>query len=758
MQEGVRIDEGLLNLTGRVERADGLTGFDAGASIDVLRGRRGDEAVSWDAPTRLAVRGRQGPDLLVLDHGEIASPFLTGTAAGTLDALRLHLDASLDQAIAEAGKFVDLGGWTASGDVAIDLSVEKADTIRRLAGAVVSPALSLARGPAVIAPSAPVRVGVSAALTLPDGAPVAALQDIAADWQAWLGSGRIRAEHLEPPAAGDLPVLHGLSASGNLDLGALAAALQAAGVLPADVVLGGTGEFEVSAEAGPRRLELPAMTLTLHDLTAGNAAGAIREPLVELAGSGEIEPAGPVLRLPALTCSLGAGAVRLSDTVVSGGDLSTRAAGQAELQPLLAMLGDFLSLPEGTSVSGTGIIEASLAVEGGRVGVSAQSALNDLEIVTAAGEAIREERAEFSAVLAADGEAGTLTVREARLASEALQFRASAEKTRDGGRHGLSASGELGLDLERVAAYVRALLGIELEMAGRQSQPFEFASAWQDGETNGLIRHARMTAGLHAERIEAFGLTVAGLDIPLQVEDGTARLQITGQVNEGELQVRSVIDFTAQPPVATLLAPTNLLTGVQLTDELSAELLARIHPLFKGASQVTGELTLGMNEFVWPLAAEARAGARFDGWMQFAGLRMQTHGLLEKILGAMKVRERNAEFGDRDLAFRCENERITCSPLQFTVDGHEVSITGSMGLDQSLDYSAQIPVTESLVGEGAIRYLEGTTIRVPIRGTAAEPDLRVNVLAEATGDLLKQAAQKALREGAGSLLEGLLNR
>ena len=73
-------------------------------------------------------------------------------------------------------------------------------------------------------------------------------------------------------------------------------------------------------------------------------------------------------------------------------------------------------------------------------------------------------------------------------------------------------------------------------------------------------------------------------------------------------------------------------------------------------------------------------------------------------------------------------------------------------------HAAEIPVTESLVGGDAFRYFEGTTIRVPIRGTAAQPDLNANVVAQAAGDLARQAAKKAITENAGKLLEGLLGR
>ena len=218
------------------------------------------------------------------------------------------------------------------------------------------------------------------------------------------------------------------------------------------------------------------------------------------------------------------------------------------------------------------------------------------------------------------------------------------------------------------------------------------------------------------------------------------------------------IDFNAETVAVVLRNPTNLLSGVQLTDELSNEMLAKLHPLFKNSYDVTGVLSMGMREFVWPLDPALRPQARFSGALQFQNLKMAAHGLLEKLLETAKVRERSVELGTRELDFRCENDRVTCSPVSIHVDKTEITLTGSMGLDQTLDYVAQIPLTREMVGGDAAQYLDGTTIRVPIRGTASKPELNSKALSDAAGDLIKQAAKKALQDEAGKLLEGLFKR
>jgi hypothetical protein len=116
----------------------------------------------------------------------------------------------------------------------------------------------------------------------------------------------------------------------------------------------------------------------------------------------------------------------------------------------------------------------------------------------------------------------------------------------------------------------------------------------------------------------------------------------------------------------------------------------------------------------------------------------------------------------REIRFACRDGRIEASPMQLRIKDHELVLAGTVGLDQTLDYTAQIPVTEDLVGKEAYPYLADTTLRLPIRGSVSEPDLGVQVLQQAVGDLTRQAlrnaAQKAIEENAGKLLEGLFRQ
>ena len=116
-------------------------------------------------------------------------------------------------------------------------------------------------------------------------------------------------------------------------------------------------------------------------------------------------------------------------------------------------------------------------------------------------------------------------------------------------------------------------------------------------------------------------------------------------------------------------------------------------------------------------------------------------------------------IGDKTIEFECRDGHVRCSPIRLEMGDYSVGISGTMGLDHTLDYYAEIPVTKQMVGGDLYEYLENATIRVPIRGTASNPDLSASVLQEAVADLVKQAAKNMLKKQvenkAGELLKGL---
>jgi hypothetical protein len=221
------------------------------------------------------------------------------------------------------------------------------------------------------------------------------------------------------------------------------------------------------------------------------------------------------------------------------------------------------------------------------------------------------------------------------------------------------------------------------------------------------------------------------------------------------MSLKPTIDFSNEPPVVSIPENSTLLTGVGLTEDMSKDLLVHLHPIFRGAAVSRGTVDLSMQRFNWPLHEETGKDAAFAGTLTFNGVKLQAGGLLVPLLAVMKVDDREITLSDQPMAFVGENGRVSCSPLEISVNEYVLKLSGSIGFDQRLDYLAQVPVTRKMVSGDVYKYLEGTYISVPIGGTLSKPAIGENLVQTAIQDLAIQAGKKQVTDQAGKLLQKL---
>jgi hypothetical protein len=221
------------------------------------------------------------------------------------------------------------------------------------------------------------------------------------------------------------------------------------------------------------------------------------------------------------------------------------------------------------------------------------------------------------------------------------------------------------------------------------------------------------------------------------------------------MAVKPKIDFTGSSPVVTLPDNSTILKEVGLTGDMSNDLLSKIHPLFKGVASSRGSISLDMKHLNWPMDKELQKEATFEGSFTFNDVKLQAGALLTPLLAIMKTDHNEIQISGQPMTFIGKNERVTCSPLEATVNTYSLILEGSIGFDQSLDYIAKIPVTRKMVSSDIYKYLEGTSISVPLTGTVSKPSVSKSFVQKALGDLVLQAGKKQLGDQAGKLLQKL---
>jgi hypothetical protein len=348
-----------------------------------------------------------------------------------------------------------------------------------------------------------------------------------------------------------------------------------------------------------------------------------------------------------------------------------------------------------------------------------------------------------------------LAIQKMAVISRPLSMTAAGRIFPQGKEKRLTAQGVMAVDLEKLQNPINALLGTDLEINGKSERPFSIDFKTKNGQWQELSQRVALAVALHAERIHGFGLALKSVDVPVKIEKSFAKADIRAEANGGKLALKPAIDFTATMPVLSLPDNSVVLNQTKITREMANELLALIHPIFKGTAAVQGSLDLVMHHFSWPLPEASRKQATFSGILKFKDVRLNAEGLIYDLLTVMKVKERDTEIGNRTIEFTCQNGRIQCSSLRMKIKDYRLEVSGSMGLDGTLDYIARIPVTPELVGKKVYTYLQDAYLDIPIGGTISKPNLNMTSFQTTLKKLVSGAAGKLLEQKAGNLLKKL---
>ena len=794
LKDSLKLEDAELNIDAKLASMGHDYTVDSKVAIAEIVGSSEGKQLALDQPMTLTVRGAWGRDRTELEILELESPFMTVDGKGDMRQLNLTLASDLGEAWKMAKQFVDVEPWDVGGSLNADVNlhtdvqVQPDGTLGNLADMkilchVSSDNLAVKKGDQRLIPAKPQSVKMSANVKLDESQTTVEILAPSLTYTTWLGGGEVKITRVVMPGDNEeLPTVQGVACSGNLDLDVLQALLRELQALPANLSMGGRATWNVDAGVEGDVVRLGSLGLEVTGFQIQQDDKSMPEQDFRVTASGTLSPKTRNVAVSPVQVDMDAGAVIVEDLAIDDWNKiaeTTHAniAADLDVTKLLTSLGNFVALPDGREVQG------QIKVKGSVVGAAEKEQTVDLN-ATVAGlrmtdgdQELFHETDDISLVVKCASRPDNVVVHQLTLQSSPMRLNMkNGTYSKIGVREKLLAQGEIAFDLDAVTTYITALLGLDIMLTGKEERPFAFSSNWDTGEENGLFKNAYMDVGFHADTIRGFGFNVADLDVPLSMSGGVARVDVSGLVNEGQLTFRPTVDFNQGAGVITLPNNSNVLTSIQLTEELANELLAKIHPLFKGATGITGDLNMHMETFHWPVDAEEAAARAFKGQLDFSDLKLGASGLWFQLLKLMKIDEREMEIGDSNIAFDCHDERVHCSPFKIGLDGHEVVFEGSIGFDQTLDYYVKVPITESLAGTMGVggndytNYLAGTTINVPIRGTASDPDISASVLTDVVADVAKQAAKKAaagavkdvvkdnIGEEAGKLLEGLFGR
>lgn len=769
VREGLQIEEGALELGAEISTRGEDLSVSLTALLPVLRGTVATESmvadIAWDQPTVLRFEGQKHAQAVTIQTLRLDAPFASVTGKGDLNHLEVSGSAELGELREEIGKLVDLEPWQFAGKLMVSAKLDRptAGDVPLVRCDITLNDAEIAHGSEALMPRGSWNVQIASGIsTNQDGFKIEFLNP-SLSWKLPVGQGKIAAQSIGVPedggaGPGEGPEIIGGSIKADVDLERAFAVMNAIETAPEGLSLRGDARMNLAfgiknqqLDVGPSVLSVQHLYLELEDKTLSDPQislsvkkfRAVPDQLISVNGA-------------RLKTTMGEIVISALEVPVNH-PASAKASMQASfaLKSVQDVLGEFLALPDQTSIDGSASIRLDIsdAPAGGRL-LAMDAELAEFDLVSGGQAVLENDGATVKVRVVVDEPLGRIIViEELAVHSKFLQLAAVGELQAGDTDPSVDVKGKLGLDLEAAETYVRNLAGLDIVLRGKGNEPFAFQSTWSPVNGDNILTRANLQAAFRADRIQAFGFDLQSIRLPVSIASGLFQGELRADVNQGSIEVLPELDFSQESRTLVLRNPTNLISNVELTKEIADGLLGRIHPLFKGASVIGGRFDMGMDNFSWPLEAERRNEAEFQGVMEFHDLRLGASGLSEKIMTAMKVKEQSVEVGARQIEFQCENGKISTSPTSFKVEGNEVTLSGTIGLDGSLDYVATVPVTDQLVSSNLLKYLEGTTINVPIRGTVSKPILNASVLTEAAADLAAQAGKKALKKEAGKFLE-----
>ena len=317
-------------------------------------------------------------------------------------------------------------------------------------------------------------------------------------------------------------------------------------------------------------------------------------------------------------------------------------------------------------------------------------------------------------------------------------------------------TGSLTCNLPLLAERFPNTLGPNLQIAGSETRPFSVRGPlWGAAADQRVSNDLAAYANLPWQRISFYGLQAGASELRADLNLGTVQLgPLDVPIGRGRLKLKSHLPLNA-PALALQIEKGPLLENIHLSPELCRSWIKYAVPVLGDSTQTEGQFSASLtNEGFIPLANPAAMTAA--GQLAIASAQMKPGRLANAFLDVVKQIKslvRGAPAGGvlpadqtlirldkQTINVQCANGRVYHQNLKMVVTDIPITTTGSVGFDETLSLTAEIPIADDWLKQNRmLAGLKGRTLKIPVSGTLSQPVLDTRALFAA----LRQAAQNA---------------
>lgn len=452
----------------------------------------------------------------------------------------------------------------------------------------------------------------------------------------------------------------------------------------------------------------------------------------------------------------------VSDFTVNYGDklaLAGRVRADADLAGCLGTVARVAEWKETPKIAGKLTFDSACKTDGDRVEIKGNGQIPDLRV----GENATPQALNFAVDSALDNAAGTLDVRDLKLASVPLTLDISGDVRNVTKSATLNLDGQYEIDWQPLTALIHELAPDTKQTViinGKSASKFAVR-----GDANAKDKQPAyhdLTTGLDLswDSARIYGVEVSNATLSPKLDDGVLALPVaTMKASGGTLRLGGNVDLRGDEPTLRIKDDLTVLENVPLNKTVADVLLAIFNPVFANVTEMSGHASLRVKGIELPLGEKRNTGGAGTGRLDMIDVKMKPSGLLGQLITLGGLAEDLYAVEISGLDFNIDKGRIHYKDFTLLfAKSYDMKFYGSVGLDGTLDLVVSLPVRPALLRQlkvtGPIdeyaQMLEGLRVDIPIVGTRTNPRLdlaKVDVAA-----LLKKAVSP---EGLGNVLKKL---
>jgi hypothetical protein len=491
---------------------------------------------------------------------------------------------------------------------------------------------------------------------------------------------------------------------------------------------------------------------TIKNLHLSTKDAAVSEPLANISFSFDIDRQNNFAAIESLKTDASLGQLNIKDAVLPLNEKTAKPlrlivnATNLDLQKLQPFAVLFASFPREIQLSGLADSSVSVTSQNDIYTVATDSTkIRNLKLTSQNGPLFEQSEVSLALDARLNPEQKTINIKKIQWISPQLKInKVEVSEVAKAGKTLLQGK----LDCEFDWAVVNPfLLSTGLIVKGTNKLPIEFSSEYPIGQRQKLPDNLSTKGTLGFTQAEYRGLVFDRTEAQIQIQKGFFTiLPFSTKVNNGDFYFAGQGDFKQKPTFLQTPKPMQMMTDIQINDQVAAGLLRYVNPIFANALNVSGIANLACERLAIPLFGKPPGELEIIGTISVNKLHLQVDDWFNQILSLIGLRISGVDITVHPTKFVLQKRILSYDNMQIDFGDNPFIFKGAIGLDKSLNMTVLLPYTTEGRTARIGRETPGQRISVPLKGTIDKPNLDM-------GKLFEEQLKQKLLEGLDKLLK-----